>query len=92
VQLDADDRVQRSAIALIGMGSTPERASAAEAAVMGRAVDEVSPDDVGALAVRDLTSIPDDLHGSAAYRTRVGAAVVARAWTAATEEARASDA
>jgi carbon-monoxide dehydrogenase medium subunit len=92
VQLHADDRVRGSAIALIGMGSTPERASAAEAAVSGRAVDEVSPDDVGALAVRDLTSVPDDLHGSAAYRTRVGAAVVARAWNAATEEARASDA
>jgi len=30
--------------------------------------------------MRDLTAVPSDLHGSAAYRTRVGAAMVARAW------------
>jgi carbon-monoxide dehydrogenase medium subunit len=88
VQLDDRDRVACAAIALIGMGSTPERAVAAEASVAGRAVADVRPSDLGALAVRDLDAIPDDLHGSAAYRSRVGAAVVARAWTAAVEEAR----
>ncbi len=36
-----------------------------------------------------LDSVPDDQHGSAAYRTRVGAAMAARAWaTAATEASR----
>ncbi len=34
-----------------------------------------------------LESVPDDLHGSAAYRTRVGAAMVARAWATASQEA-----
>ena len=34
-----------------------------------------------------LESVPSDLHGSAAYRTRVGAAMVARAWTRAGAEA-----
>jgi carbon-monoxide dehydrogenase medium subunit len=34
-----------------------------------------------------LGSVPADLHGSAAYRKRVGAAMVARAWTTATAEA-----
>jgi carbon-monoxide dehydrogenase medium subunit len=88
VQLDDGDRVTRAAIALIGMGSTPVRATAAEAAVTGGGVDDADPHEVGALAVRDLDSIPDDLHGSAAYRTRVGAAVVSRAWRSATQEAR----
>ena len=36
----------------------------------------------------DLESIPDDLHGSEKYRRRVGAVMVARAWTSAIEEAR----
>ena len=35
-----------------------------------------------------LESVPSDLNGSAAYRTRVGAAMVARAWTRACAEAR----
>jgi carbon-monoxide dehydrogenase medium subunit len=43
---------------------------------------------MGRLAVADLDAVPSDLHGSAAYRTRVGAVTVARAWTAAVEEAR----
>ena len=34
-----------------------------------------------------LESVPSDLNGSAAYRTRVGAAMVARAWTRACSEA-----
>jgi len=35
-----------------------------------------------------LESVTGDLHGSADYRKRVGAAMVARAWSAASEEAR----
>ena len=87
VELDADDRVLRSAIALIGLGSTPERADRAEAAVAGRPVGEVNPDDVGQVAMSGLESVPSDLNGSAAYRTRVGAAMVARAWARAASEA-----
>jgi carbon-monoxide dehydrogenase medium subunit len=34
-----------------------------------------------------LDDIPADLQGSARYRIRVGAAMVARAWTNATREA-----
>ena len=40
-------------------------------------------DELGRLAMSELDSVPADLHGSAAYRARVGAAMVARAWTAA---------
>ena len=87
IEVDRDDRLARCAIGLIGMGSTPERAGAAEAELVGRPVTDVEPDDVGRMAMAGLTSVPEDLHGSGAYRTRVGAAMVARAWTAARSEA-----
>lgn len=87
VELDADDRIARCAIALIAMGSTPERASAAETELTGRPVREVEPGEVGRLATEGLASIPSDLHGSARYRERLGAAMTARAWAKATTEA-----
>jgi len=88
VELDEGDRVRRSAIALLGLGSTPERGSSAESAVHGAAVDDLDAGEVGQAAVSGLDAVPSDLHGSSAYRTRVGAAMVARAWTRAVEEAR----
>jgi carbon-monoxide dehydrogenase medium subunit len=88
VELEDGDRVRRCAIGLIGLGSTPERAKTAETEVAGRPVGDVEADDVGRLAMVDLGSVPDDLHGSAEFRMRVGAAMVARAWRTATAEAR----
>jgi len=88
VQLDGADRVRRCAIGLISLGSTPERAGAAETEIVGRPITEVDPGEVGRLAVAGLEAVPADLHGSAEYRKRVGAAMVARAWTAAITEAR----
>jgi carbon-monoxide dehydrogenase medium subunit len=38
--------------------------------------------------VEPRLTLAEDLHGSARYRTRVGATLVARAWTKAVEEAR----
>jgi carbon-monoxide dehydrogenase medium subunit len=89
VQLDDDrDHVRRCAVSLIGMSSVPVRASSAEAAVVGLAVDAVDPAELGALAASGAADPPSDLHGSAGYRRRVCAAVVGRAWSAAIEEAR----
>jgi carbon-monoxide dehydrogenase medium subunit len=88
VELGSDDRVLRCAIGLIGLGSTPLRASAAEKEVLGAATAEVSPDEVGRVAVSDLAEIPSDMHGPADYRRRVGAAMVARALGDAIGEAR----
>ena len=88
VELEADDTVRRSAIGLIGLGGTPLRAAEAEALVAGRPVGEVEADAVGRAATAGLDRVPADMHGSAAYRIRVGAAMVARAWIAASEEAR----
>jgi carbon-monoxide dehydrogenase medium subunit len=84
---DGADVVRRCAVAMIGMGSVPVRASAAEDAATGTAVADLDPDELGRLAV-EAADPPSDLHGSAAYRRRAGATVVARAWAAAVEEAR----
>ena len=87
VCLDASDRIERCAIALFGMGSTPVRAPAAEAALVGRAGDDAELSEAAQLAVRDLDP-PDDVHASARFRRSVGAHVVRRGLTRALEEAR----
>ncbi|MBL7493351.1 xanthine dehydrogenase family protein subunit M [Frankia sp. AgB1.9] len=87
VELDGDDRVARAAIGLLGMASVPLRAPAAERAVVGQRVDTLDPAEVGVLAMSELDDVPADLQGSAAYRTRVGATMVTRAWTSAIKEA-----
>lgn len=87
VELDSDERVTRCGIGLLGLGSTPLRGSAAEEAVTGRPVGEISAEEVGKLALAGLEDIPSDLQGSAAYRAKVGATMVARAWSRATTEA-----
>lgn len=88
VELDDDDRVARCGIGLLGLGSTPLRGGAAERAVVGRPVDEASAEEIGKLALDGLEDIPSDLQGSATYRAKVGATMVARAWSSATTEAR----
>jgi carbon-monoxide dehydrogenase medium subunit len=87
VELDHDSHVSRCGIGLLGLGSTPLRGTPAEQAVVGRAVDEITADEVGRLAISSLEEIPADLQGSAAYRAKVGATMVARAWASATAEA-----
>jgi carbon-monoxide dehydrogenase medium subunit len=83
VELDTDDRVARCGIGLLGLGSTPLRGGAAENAVIGTAVGDISAEEVGRLAIGGLDDIPADLQGSAAYRAKVGATMVARAFAAA---------
>jgi carbon-monoxide dehydrogenase medium subunit len=87
VQLDDDDRITRCGIGLLGLGSTPLRGSAAEEAMLGRAVGELDAEELGELAVSGLTDIPSDLQGSAAYRAKIGATMVARALTQAVSRA-----
>ncbi len=86
VQLDGDDRVERCAISLFGLGPTPRRATAAEHAARGQKAD-IAADELGQLAMSELTDVPSDVHGSAVYRRRVGAAMVHRAWSDAIVEA-----
>lgn len=88
VELDDQDTVTRCGIGLLGLGSTPERGTPAEQAVVGRAVTDVTPEELGQLAMSGLDDVPADLQGTASYRTRVGATMVARAWSEAITEAR----
>ncbi|MFV8172959.1 FAD binding domain-containing protein [Mycolicibacterium peregrinum] len=85
--LDEDDRITRCGIGLLGLGSTPLRAVPAETALIGTPIGGISAEDIGRLAMSELTDIPSDLQGSASYRARVGAAMVSRAWTQATTHA-----
>lgn len=87
IELDSDDYVSRCAIGLLGLGSTPLRGSPAERAVIGKPLGDVTADEVGRLAVSALADVPSDLQGNAAYRTRVGATMVARAWAKAGSDA-----
>jgi carbon-monoxide dehydrogenase medium subunit len=87
VALDDSGQVSRCAIGLLGMGPTPVRASAAEAAALGVSAADVVPEEVGRLAVEGLADLPADVHASADYRRRVGAVVTARALRRALEEA-----
>jgi carbon-monoxide dehydrogenase medium subunit len=87
VALDRDGRVERAAVALFGMASTPLRAPEAEASLLGRAAAELDLAELGQLAVRDLDP-PDDVHASARYRRSVGAHVVQRGLTRALAAAR----
>ncbi|OHV48916.1 FAD binding domain-containing protein [Pseudofrankia sp. BMG5.36] len=91
LELNGDDRVARAAIGMLGLGSTPLRAPAAEAAAVGQRAGELDGAELGRLAMSGLEDIPADLQGSADYRVRVGAELVARAWAAASAEAAGSD-
>jgi carbon-monoxide dehydrogenase medium subunit len=86
VQLDGGT-VARAAIALLGMGSTPLRARAAEAALVGTTAGEIDAREIGHLVVRD-TEPPEDLHASAGLRRRAAAALTTQALHEALEEAR----
>lgn len=87
VGLGPDGRIDRCGIGLFGLGPTARRAAKVEAELIGSTPDENQADDIGQSAVADLDAIPSDLHGSANYRRRVGAAMVARAWRRAVQEA-----
>ncbi len=86
VEVDADDRVTRCAIAMFGMGSTPLRAPAAERALAGRSPADTDIAKIARMAVA-ATDPPDDVHATSAYRARVGVSLVERVVRRALEEA-----
>ena len=82
VEVDADDRVIRCGVGLLGLGSTPLRGTTAEDALVGRTVGDLDRDAALELArstMAAIEDIPADLQGSSTYRARVGATMVARA-------------
>ena len=87
LEVDSGDTVVRCGIGLFGLAPTPVRASAVEAEIVGRHVDEIDAEELGQLAISDLDDVPSDLHSPAAYRRRVGAVTVTRALRSAMSEA-----
>ena len=76
--LGDDDRVEDARIALGSVAPTVVRASAAEAFLVGKALDAATCGEAGKLAAAAATPI-DDLRGSARYRLATVAALVADA-------------
>ena len=85
----ADGRITRAAVALIGMGSVPVRARAAELALAGASADGGEAE-LAAIASEAVAALepPSDAHGSGAYRRRVGAHMIVRALSQALAQAR----
>lgn len=76
--VDATAAVKRAAVALLGVGGAPVRATEAESALVGRRAvpGELDEAEIGRLALA-RTEPAGDIHASAPYRRRVGAAIVA---------------
>lgn len=74
---DAGGRINRAAVGMLGVGPTPLRASSVEAALMGLAVADAGPVEIGRLAADDMDPI-GDIHASAEYRRRAGSTLVGR--------------
>jgi carbon-monoxide dehydrogenase medium subunit len=86
VRLGGDGTVEQACVALFGMGATPERASATESAVAGRAPNADELAEAGRLAVAGLEPTAD-VHATAEYRSSVGAHLVERVLARAIEQA-----
>ena len=87
VELDDRGTISASRIVLTGMADRPVRATAAEAALVGVTSGADAFEAAGREAIRGLDP-STDIHASAAYRLHVGAVLVKRALTEATERAR----
>ncbi|MFZ3392716.1 xanthine dehydrogenase family protein subunit M [Rhodococcus sp. 7Tela_A2] len=87
LRVDADERIERCAVTVFGMGPTPIRARTVERELLGRGASTISAEEVGRDATAHLDAVPSDGHGTAGYRRRVGSAMVARAWNRAVKEA-----
>ena len=87
LEVDDADTILRCGICLFGLAPTPVRASAVEAEMVGRCVDEIDADELGQLAISDLDDVRSDLNSPAAYRRRVGAVTMTRAVRSAMAEA-----
>lgn len=73
----AGGSVNRIGLAWFGMGATPIAMRQAEAAILGKPLDQLDPDALAQLAVADTAPF-DDHHASAEYRRTVGRRVFAR--------------
>jgi carbon-monoxide dehydrogenase medium subunit len=87
VSLDSEGIVTHAAIGMFGVGPTPIRGTAAEAALIGQPAGGPL-DEIVQIAAR-ATDPRDDIHGTAAYRRILAVEMVGRALRVAIEEATA---
>ena len=73
---------------MFGAAGVPVRAAAAEQALTGQPVGAVGDAELGELAFADIDDVADDPQVPAAYRRRVGVAMVAEAWQRAVAQAQ----
>jgi len=88
LQVADDDEVVRSAVAVFGLSSVPNRARSVEAAVRSRRLGDVDPAEIGELAVAGIGDVAEDAHVSSAYRRSIAIAMVAEAWQRAASDGR----
>ncbi len=87
LQVDGSGTITRAALSFIGMGSTPIRGAAAEAALVGTKVADLDARAAAEVAVADTTP-GDDIHASGVHRRRIATRMAADALSAAAANAR----
>jgi carbon-monoxide dehydrogenase medium subunit len=80
--VDSDGRATDTHIGAVGVGDTPLRLAAAEAALNGRSVDPATVAEVAKAAAAEVNP-PDDIHASGAYRRALVGTLTERALRAA---------
>ena len=74
---DAEGRINRAAVGMLGVGPTPLRAASVEAALLGLNAADADAAEIGRLAANDMDPL-SDVHASADYRRQAGSVLVGR--------------
>lgn len=77
LRLDDDGQITEARISVGAVGDRPQRARAAEAALLGRTTDPEVVREAGELAAREIEPRPT-VHGSSAYRRHLASVVTRR--------------
>lgn len=80
-----DGKVEAARIAFGGMAATPKRASAVEAALLGKDWCRETVDQAAAAMEKDFTPL-DDMRASAGYRMRVARNLLLKVWLESADE------
>jgi carbon-monoxide dehydrogenase medium subunit len=87
IELSTSGNVERAAIGVTGAGAIPVRASVAEAALTGKAIDDVALGQAGDRAAEAIKDPLSDLHASAEYRRHLVRELAIRAIRVAAQRA-----
>lgn len=77
IELDASGAVSRAAVSLFGLAGRPLRATLAEQVLLGKVPTSQVIEQAGAAALEGV-ECSEDMHGSAAYREKIGRVYAAR--------------